>query len=348
MAATDLTIMADGKWLNLFSLPGDITMSTIWPGGSDELSWTLGATSSLRFRGGEIVKGFYGGVCVWCGTLLEPDPSQEQLSAQGLWRLGDNFAALGAGGGASINPDVSIDQAISRGLQWTRPNSILNAQTPLDVSQGPVTVGALLDTYAENSGLRWGVNPAGEVYTQADPVPPTLPAYKTIPMAGGLGYALDNYASTLVCRYLDSATSTFKTVTVTDAAAASAHTTREQVVDLTGRGAITSTQATTFGNSLLTLGRSNPQWTTSLELVYGELLTMGGAAVVLEKVAAGSMVRVMGGFELAARQNGAMYVDFMIGQTSLSGGTLTLQPLLKTTRTYQDFVTDALAKKHAS
>lgn len=333
---TNIQVTVDGRWLSLESFVGDVEFSTVWPGGSDELSWTMGSPPARPFRGDEVVVGYFGGVRVFGGTLVEPDPSQDRMTAQGLWRQGEDFAALTSGGAAGTSPDQSVDQAISRGLRWSRPNSISAVGTPVDVSQGPITVGGLLDFYAANNQVRWGVDPSGVVYATADP---TAPTYQTLPLNGGLGYALDNYASTLVCRYLDSATSTYKTVIVTDANAVALHGYKETVLDLTERGAISTTTATNFGNSLLNLGASTPQWTESISFAYGEILSIGGVPVALETIMAGQVVRVHGGGELAMRQNGAMYVDFLIGQTSLSDGTLTIQPLQHASRAFTDVLT---------
>lgn len=339
--ATNLDVRVGGKWLSLTCLYGDIEMSTVWPGGSDELSWSVGSQSGFRSRGGELVDACFGGVPVWAGSLLEPDPSQDRLVAQGAWRDAEGFVALDSLGAATKTPDTAIDQAIARGLRWTRPATLSSSNTVSDITQGPLSLDVLLDNFAENQGISWAVDPTRQVFSKTDDV---TPSYKTLPVAGGLGYALDNYASTVVARYLDGATSTFKTVTVTDAVAEAAHGHVEAVVDLTGRGSTSTATATNIATNMLNTRRSTPQWTTPLEVSYGEILTAGGAPVVLETVAAGAVLRVNGGFELAMRQNGAMYVDMLIGQTQLSDGTLTIQPLLKATRSYQDFVTAALSK----
>jgi hypothetical protein len=35
-----LEVNVAGRWLSMESFYGDVSMSTVWPGGSDELSWT--------------------------------------------------------------------------------------------------------------------------------------------------------------------------------------------------------------------------------------------------------------------------------------------------------------------
>lgn len=340
--STQLEIMVNGHWLSMESRPGDLSFSTIWPGGSDQLSWTPNTALTRRLTGGEDVRAYYGGVPVFAGDLSEPDASQDQLNAIGAFRAGAGYPALDGSGNATKTPDVGIDQAISRGLDWSRPNSIRStALTTLDTSQGPLSVGELLDQWAEGNTIRWGVDPYRTVYAQTDP---TVPSFQTLPLDGGLGYALDGYASTLIGRYLDSSTSTYKTVTVTDPVAEATHGHVEDVVNLTVRGAITSTAATNILTSLLALGRAVPAWTADIELSYGDVLNMGAVPVALETVAAGDVLRVNGGYDLAQRLNGAMYLDVLIGRTELSGGTLTVQPFNLAVGTLEDAIAAALSK----
>jgi len=341
--STGLEVVVDGNWLSLEALYGDVEQSTIWPGGSDQLTWTPGTLPAHRYRGGEKVAAFYGGACVWAGSLLEPDPSQDQLAATGAFREGEGFAALNGSGDATAFLNTAVDTAIAAGLRWTRPASLVAAAATVDLTQGPLKVGDLLDQGAEENTVRWGVDPLRQVFTKADD---TTPTYQTLPLDGGLGYALDNYASTLVGRYLDSGTSTYKTASATDTDAEDAHGTVQDLVDLTVRGAITTTKATSLLTSLLKLGRAVPQWTTGIELSYGELLNMAGVPVALETVKSdGRLLRVHGGFELAQRLNGQMYVDVPIGGTHLAGGLLTIIPANVVVGTLADAITAALSKK---
>lgn len=321
----------ENRWQMFDSMPGDVELTTVWPGGSDTLSWTPGVPPAQRFRGAELVDGMFGPVPVFAGTLNEPDPSQDQISAQGAWHEGDGWPALDSGGAATAIPDVAVDQAILRGLRWTRPTSITSSAVDIDISQGPVTVGALLDSWSEQSSSRWGVNPLRQLYAKVDD---TTFSYQSFPLSEGLGYALDNYASTLVGRYYNGAT--YATATQTDLVAESLHGHKEAIVDLTVRGTLTPAKANTILSNMLKLGRAIPQWTVAIQLAYGELLTPGGSPVALETVAAGSVFRAHGGFELAQRLNGALYVDILIGRTQLVDGLITLYPMELTGDTLAD------------
>jgi hypothetical protein len=337
-----LDVRVNGYPLALGAGFGDVEMSTVYPGGSGELSWSVTDMRADLAVGWADVEAYCGPQRVWLGRFTEPDPSQDRLVAQGLWRLGDNFSGLDGSGNANAVPDTVIDQAIARGLPWTRPVSIGSTATSIDITQGPVGVGTILDTRAENNTLRWGVDENGAVWMQADP---TSPSYQTLPLDGGLGYATDNYASTLVGRYLNSATSTYATKIVTDSVAERNHTHKEAVVDLTPRGAITTSQATGYLTAMLALGRAIPEYTAGMAFTYGEILTIGGAPIALEAVQAGRIVRVHGGLDFARRLQGQMYLDVIIGQTTLSGGQITLQPLGYVGRSLEDALTLAISQK---
>lgn len=336
----NLQISVGGRWLAGEGLYGDISMSTVWPGGSEELSWSMGSRPLRKFRGRELVKAFYGPVCVWCGVLNEPDPSQDQQAARGLWRRGDDFEALDGSLNATTVPDTAIDQAISRGLEWTRPASISSSAVDYDISQGPATLSVLLDAWATANSSRWWVNPAGEVLSKTDD---TSPIWQTYPLDTGLGYSLDTYASTLVGRYQTS--TGYATSIRTDTQAETDHGHQEQLVDLTPRGVLTATKANNTLDSLLSLGKAIPAYTSGVEASYGEILNRGGTPIALELIYAGPLVRVHGGVDLAQRKNSALYLDVQAGRTQLSEGVITISPMQFTGDNLADQLTAALTKR---
>jgi hypothetical protein len=335
----DLNIVVNGVPLATACRFGDVEMSTVWPGGSDELSWATPDQPAALSGGALSVRALVGPQCVWYGTQLEPDPSQDRMVAQGSWRLGDNFAALSAGV-ATKTPNTAIDTAITAGLRWTRPNSISSTAVDIDTSQGPIYVGPLLDAWTEQSAQRWGVDTSGNVFAKADD---TVPTYRIPPLDGGLGFTLDKYACTLIGRYFDG--SAYQTATRTDTVAQALHGTAQGIVDLTGRGTLTLAKSNTILDNLLALGRSTPQWTETVTVAYGELLSMNGAPVMLETVQAGKVLRIPGGLDLPRSNYGRLYVDMLIGATSLVDGLLTIQPMQTAARSFTDVITQALQPK---
>lgn len=335
----ELQIRIGGRWLAVEGLYGQVEMSTVWPGGSDELTWEMGSRPLRKFRGGQLVQAYHGPVCVWSGVHNEPDPSQDQQAARGLWRHGDGFEALDGSGNATTVPDTAIDQAISRGLLWTRSASISSSAVDYDISQGPVSITTLLDAWATANTKRWWVTPAGEVLGVTDDSTPT---WQTFPLDTGLGYDLGNYASTLVGRYQTS--TGYATSIRTNTQAETDHGHQEQIVDLTPRGLLTATKANNTLDSLLALGKAVPAYTTGIEAAYGEVLTRGGTPVSPELVYAGPVVRVHGGVDLVQRKNSALYLDVQIGRTQLADGVLTISPMQVTGDTLADQLTAAINK----
>lgn len=340
----NLELVVDGRWLSLDCWYGDVEPSWVWPGGSDQLTFTLGTQPPHRFTGGETVQVFYGPVCIWAGTLAEPDPSTDQMAAVGAWQEAAVAALDGAGNSTKI-PDIAIDAATGRGaLDWTRPASLSATAVDIDTSQGPVTVGALLDAWATAANQRWGVDPYRRVYAKPDD---TTPSWQTWPIDGGLGYDLTNYASTLIGRYYNG--TSYATAIVTDPIAEAAHGYKEAPpIDLTGRGTLTSAKATTLLTNLLALGMATPSWTQSVGFSYGELLNLGGTPVALETIGPnidGALLRVHGGFDLPQRQNGQLYLDLPTGRAALANGLLTVTPTQIATRNLADFVAKTSAKR---
>jgi hypothetical protein len=58
---TKFEITVGGRWLSMESFYGEVELSTVWPGGSDEVSWTPAVTPVRRFSGGEPVVVYYAG-----------------------------------------------------------------------------------------------------------------------------------------------------------------------------------------------------------------------------------------------------------------------------------------------
>lgn len=334
--AKNIGVTVGGRWVALDAFYGDVELST-GVNGPDQLTWTPGGVPTRRYTGGSLVVGHApdSPVSVFAGTLTEPDPSQDQMTADGAWKAGGDWLALDGSGNATKIPDTAIDRAIGDGLAWIRPASISSSAVDIDTTQGPVTLGALLDAWATAAGKQWVVNARREILAVT---PPTTPTWQTFPLDGGLGYDRTNYASTLVGLWFDG--TTYQKTIVTDPVALANHGPKEVPVSLIERGTLTSLKATTILTNLLALGMATPAWTQGIALSYGELLTMGGVAAALESVSAGGapLLRVHGGFELAQRLNGRMYLDVPIGRTSLSGGPLTMQPAEIATKNLADFV----------
>lgn len=340
--ALDVTV--GGTWLTSLHGWGELKFSTIADGGSEEVSWRMDLAPSFThpsFRMGKLVEIKAGPSNVWKGVLAEPDVSAEgwTFTAIGLADEATGYLCLDSGGNTTSTPDVAIDQAVARGLPWTRPASLSNV--PFAVSNDTDNLNYLadlLDAWAQSQSKRWAVTPDGEVYAYSEP---TEPSWFTSPGAVRLGLADDDYASNLYVRYKTSATS-FATQAVSDATAAATRR-REYPVDATSLGIIDSTKATAVGTGLLARGKARFAWTDAITVSRNQLTNAGGTPAFLPFVRAGQMVR---SFSVVNEQGVTLpYVDWVIGKTEYVDGadTITLAPTTLAPRSLGDVLALAVS-----
>lgn len=314
-----LQVRVGSTWLTTIGPWGELKWSHSADGGCKEATWrmdlppTFAHPSLIR---GKTVRIKVGPSNVWSGVLTEPDASDSwTFTALGLSALGADYLALDAAGNTTTTPDVAIDQAISRGLPWTRPTSISTAPVVVgDATAALNTVGDLLNAYATSVGVRWGVDGNGQVYKRADP---TVPTWLLSPGAGRFGLADDEYASDLFIRYLSSGAG-YATATVGDATARANFGRRERGVDATPLGLLTSTQAVAVGMGMVAKGSTRLGYTNGVTASKWQLTTPGGTPACLSDVKDGALVRMHG--VLSEQGQPVPFVDFVIGETSYEAG----------------------------
>jgi len=338
MALSILTSDRDGSNPVHLSQLGTV-MDLRWthgvPRGCLTASWTLDIPVGITPVGltpGRKVSIYDGPYRVWRGTLDDPQQGHPwQLAASGLAALGDRNAAVGGGGTPITDPNTAIDQAIARGLPWSRPNTL---PTPTITQGAPGSVADLLDEVQTASGQRWQVNADGQILMATDP---TVPDYLLVNVTtpGGRTVA-ENYATTVYARFLNSATtppsaSLAIAATQTAAGGSGPKDTYETIVDITDRGPITSIVAQQILSSALTLQGPRAAFTGSIPVQPGSLLTPGGAPVRLTTVRAGQLVRCIGDEPDPAygELNFTTVIDIVIGETDYDAAAdlLTVQPV---------------------
>jgi hypothetical protein len=317
-----------GVWLNDIAPWGDLETSTSWGsggGGCDEAVWSMAFPPMGRHRAlvrGALVECFIGSTRTWMGTLGQPDWSEGTFKADGLGKLAGKYQAVDASLSATSDVNTAIDRAIVRGLPWTRSASFGSGSWSA-TSDSLNTLGDLLDLVADYYGSRWAVFEDGVIFRAPDP---TIPTWQVAPGVIDLGEDDGDYASTVMGRYLDSATSTYLTVTATDTKAAGVYGTAEHPVDLTDLGPRSTTFAQTLVNGILANGRAKIGWANDVEVGPYELRTMGGLPADLSMVRAGQVVRVHGVYD---QLNLTPYRDLVLGKVSRrsSSSTITLAPV---------------------
>lgn len=344
-----LEIRLDGVWLSTLAPWGALKVTSRWgDGGSGtwEVAFSLSVPPGFRhqaIRRGALVEVVDSGFVVESGILSEPDRSSWNLVASGLCRQAAGFQCLNSSNEPTSVLNVAVDQAIARGLPWTRPTSLRSSKyAETNQTDNLNDLAVLLDGVADLQGQRWGVTPTGAVFLAADPTTPDL---LLAPGVDALGAADDEYASALIVRYRDDVTHAYETIVVTDPAAIDAWDYTERPADLTGLGEISSADATAVGQSILNKGSARLDWVGDITATRGQVLSTGGGAVDPSTVRAGQMIRIPVPFDDQRNLTGVTHLDLVIGQAVYEEGSdaVTISPLGSTARTFAAVIEDALS-----
>lgn len=303
-----------------------LTWSHTWPGGPSSLAVNLQTAYDLQSPGllaGRRIIILSGGTTVWRGTMDPPKRGNPwTVSAVGIGAAAKTFAAIYGGG---VFADSVVDNAISRGMPWTRPNSLGGPSSAL--STGTEQVDAALTGVAQTLGQVWAVTPNGVVSMAA---PPTAPPTYILATGEAIEGSLLGYFTQVCAIYLSGSTPSAVTVTDPIAAARYGYIEPPQALDLTGYGSISSGSATVLATNYLSLNSSRLRTTTPLAVSQGQLMSPAGTPFDLAMVQAGCLVRlqqtVIGSETLASPTNP---LDLLIGETSYDADTdtLTLTPV---------------------
>lgn len=285
-------------WLDRMGLPCRVTSlrwRTTYPGGDSSWECSLDfdpASSHEGLQIGRKVTIVAGGGVRFQGSLdLAQRGTPWRLQGAGLAPLGGAFIAVDSSGNA-YNLNNIIDQAIARGLPWTRPASLPTAGSK---ASGTGTIDESLAAVGKSQGQVWSLSAAGAITMAAPPTTPTylLRASQALtPRVVGFTQAVGLYQS--------SSTAT-ATVTTSNATAQGKWGKREGRYDMTVLGIITSGTASTYLSNWLTANLAQPTYTDALTAKTGDLraylsdATNGnglGGPVDLSTVRAGCLVTV--------------------------------------------------------
>lgn len=318
-----LELVVGGHYLALMTSWGDLDWSLCWPGYSDELTFDV-ASHPSTLRPDAPVALVWAGEKLWSGTLDEPVRGQ-RLRAAGLFRKGEQYAALNGGGNLSLYPNEAVDVAIGRGMPWTNPTGGLVGPVPLG-TDAPSTVAEVLAAMdAQTPSWATGIAPSGQLIRRER----SAPRLHIRPGGDGLGIAWDNYASTLIARYVDSTTHLYTTVIRSDATAEARWGYRERTVSsaLNDGAEMTLTQAQAVLDSMLASGRSRPGWTTPVEVEYGGVVTERQQPVDLATIRPYETVRVHGLTDDVGDLAGQSYVDMPLARIQHQRTSVVLTPV---------------------
>lgn len=322
---------------------GDLAYTTRWGSGACgmyEATWTMPLPADFDHPAlvrGALVELMDGPWRVGSSLILASpergggydDPWSLTATGVGSEVEGDNsYYALDGTGLTTAVPSVAVDGAIGRGLPWLgRDASVPTVQVGATADTDALnTVGSLLTAAADSASKRWGVGRDNRAYFWSDP---TTPTWHVIPGVAALGTTDDDYASTVLVRFLSSDSGILATASATDTPAGARYGHREYPADVTSLGAIPNASAQAFANGILANSKGRLQWTDGLTVSSNELLSSGGVPADLTLVEAGQMIRIHGVFDDLLETSGQTWLDLVIGETKYADGanTIDISPL---------------------
>lgn len=295
----DVLLSAADLWLPSLGDVQAVKWSSQWgpgPSGSSLASCTLGVDpgrDSSLLRLSQDLAVHNNGVPVFGGEMDEPERGFPwSLSASGYARRAADFLAVDGAGAPTTNPRTAVTQAIARGLPWTNPTVFDNTALG-DAPVAPQSLDSLLNNWGVTVGKRWGTDPYGVAFAQADATTPTLflDAYD-LP----IGVTDDGLYTSVHATYVSSVDGDgnpagYGHEIVTDSLATSYYKTREYEMDLTSLGLISGATAAAYAAQQLAL-LTVPQWLSRVVTDAEHLHNAGGNPAYLPSVAAGQVVHL--------------------------------------------------------
>ena len=340
-------VKVGGTWLHWHGDVSGISWQSRWgsgPCGDDLAGCTFAVdpahdTSTLRV--GSSFEVYSGGVRVFGGVVDQVSRDfPRKVDAKGYGRRAEDFEALSFDSPTS-NPRFAVSGAISRGLPWS--NELAFASASIGESGDSVRrLDSLLTEWADKTGKRWGVDSYGRAFAVAEPTTPTL----TMDAAGlDIGVTEDGLYTHVVARYISSVDGDgnpngYGTVVASDSQAEALYGRRENSLDLTRLGQISSGTATTYATAELALGL-RPRWLQRVTVSTGGLRSLGGLPVDLSTVRAGQVLRLM---NVPTNIGGTRYsvaLDVVLGEVSYSTeepSQVTIAPTNLAVRTLADAI----------
>ena len=317
-ASSVITLTPAGKQprhLGALGHVNGLTYSYANPGGCDQLTCLLQLPANSRtdaLNPGRIVQVMRGGGCVWDGKLQEPVPGTAgwAVSAVGTGNQGTDFVAKWTSAWGT-NQNDAVDQAITRGLRWTRPSGAIPSGVWFGqvIDSGSQTITDLLNLFATKGGYTWyvttGAAPDGPgsyygnnvLSVYALPACTLANVTRVLVSATPVPRTLGGDYNSLFLRYQVAtdeipAPTLYSLANVTTAASITAHQPLEAYEDLSSTGVQTSGAVTSAGNNILNRYQ-RASFGGPFTVRYGELLNPGGYPVDLGTDQCGQMVRLI-------------------------------------------------------
>lgn len=318
----------DRIYLDMLGVVSAIRYSTVYPGGDETAQWqmTLDARRTHRaLATGRRISIPYGTSTGWQGTLDNPQRGNPwQFTATGRPAEAKNYQAVAPTTGNALALNEVVDNAISRGLAWTRPSSLPSVTDAQDQS-GSINLDDALTAVGQAVSQYWTLSRSLAVTMAA--LPTTL-TYVLMASDTAGGRTLGDYATDVYVTYLD--WNSNAPTTILRSATSRPFGRVEKNLDITNLNAIPLAQAQAAGDSYLATNSARLRFLGAFTVTYGQLLNPGGTPVDLATIQAGSVVRILlTDPDTAAGELALGAVQLVVGQTDydVDSDTLTLTPM---------------------
>lgn len=284
---------------------------------------------------GRRVEIYRGASRVWFGQLNEPVPdvSGWTLQGHGQGTFGSQFAAYYASTWSLNSP---VDQAITRGLQWTNPG-IAGGWLAQQPDSASLTVTDHLNNLCGPSAQGWQVDRWGALHVGAIPSTVNRLLVATSPVARTIA----NDITTVWLKYTASddgqGNTTYDLTDAFNQPDIDQHGPNEVYADLSSAGVMSSGAATAVGTNILSRYQ-RASFAGPFSVRFGQLLTTGGQPVDLGCERAGSVARLLVTDSTFGGESVTGIVSFVIGKYAYDDATGTAQ-ITPMTSSRADFTT---------
>lgn len=331
---------SDRFYLDQFGQVTSLVLDWNYPGGQDTATWNLAADEHFSHRAlapGRFIAAYSGGLQVWRGRMQEPTRGVPwTCTATGIGQAAADFTAIATaskGGGLALNQVV--DNAINRGLPWSRIDTLPFA-SGLNFTSGQQTVADVLNAAAQALGVYWTLDYFGHVSMNT---PPNGVQYTVMSQSDPGGRSTDGYATAVAVQWVSANTKNTVTSITTNPDAVRAFGTIEAPLDLSSFGSMNDATQAAAGLAYLNLRSPRTFFSGQLTLTDGQVCNFGGQPVDLASVTPGQRMRIhWTDVDPFGEINPTTPLDIMIGHTSYDSdaGTLTITPLDATQRTIDE------------
>lgn len=329
----------DRVYLDTLGIVSSLSFDTSFPGGDLAAQWQIAALNP-RMTHRALAPGRRIGIPIgtttaWLGKLQQPQRG-DVWNCTAVGRIDDakRYMSFAPTTGNALALNETVDNAITRGLGWTRPATLSTISNATDT--GTITLDDALGQVSDALNQYWQLSRSLALTMSA--LPSTL-TYLLVASDTAGGRTLEDYVTDVYVTYLD--WDSYAPTTILRSATSRPFGRVETTLDITNLNEIPLAQAQAAGDAYLAKNGARLRFLGAFTVTRGQLLNPGGVAVDLATVQAGSVIRVLlTDPDTAAGEVALGAVQLVVGQTSydVDSDTLTVTPLDATQRGFGGYL----------